>query len=122
MSGEQISFGGPSIGRGYDASLLAGENGVGLLGELRWSVKGRAFGGVVDNIQPYGFADWAKVSTSAYQTTPETRSELASVGGGLRFAFYQHLGVDVQVAEAQRTVSTVTQHATRFNFNLQLQY
>ena len=122
VSGEQISFGGPSIGRGYDASLLAGENGVGLLGELRWSVKGRAFGGVVDNIQPYGFADWAKVSTSAYQTTPETRSELASVGGGLRFAFYQHLGVDVQVAEAQRTVSTVTQHATRFNFNLQLQY
>mgnify|MGYP000122170202 CR=1 FL=1 len=34
LAGEQITFGGPSIGRGYDGGVIAGDKGFGLSMEI----------------------------------------------------------------------------------------
>ena len=38
LAGEQITFGGPAIGRGYDGGAIAGEMGFGLPGALGASI------------------------------------------------------------------------------------
>ena len=43
LAGEQITFGGPAIGRGYDGGAIAGEMGFGLSVELSKSLKERIF-------------------------------------------------------------------------------
>ena len=59
MIGEQTSFGGSGIGRGYDPAALAGDIGMGIAAELRYDLRFPEYH--VDTIQLYTFFDAAKV-------------------------------------------------------------
>lgn len=99
VAGELVSFGGPSIGRGYDPSAIAGDRGIGGLIEIRRDIPLRTWG--FYNVQPYVFADAARVTTLATATFPRASERIHSVGAGLRL-FHPHGYLDVQIADAGR--------------------
>jgi hemolysin activation/secretion protein len=104
LSGETVSFGGPGIGRGYDPALVAGDRGIGGLAELRYDFDWTA-GDVIARPQLYVFADYARATTLAQGATPKTTDSLASIGGGVRFELLKRGRIDVQFADARRTVT-----------------
>ena len=104
ISGELISFGGPSIGRGYDPSLIAGDRGLGGLLELRYDSNFK-----IDKYftrpQLYVFADLSRATTIANGTNPKNTDSLASVGGGIRFDILKRGHFDVQFSDGLRNIS-----------------
>ena len=59
IEGEQITFGGAQIGRGYDPGAVTGDRGIGGSAELRYS--GHLPEYWVQALQPYIFFDAAEV-------------------------------------------------------------
>jgi hemolysin activation/secretion protein len=82
VSGEQISFGGGQIGRGYDGGTIAGDRGLGGLVELRWDMPPleRLSLGPGGRLQWFTAADWARV-----QRIGEASESLRSVSAGARY-------------------------------------
>lgn len=119
-SSEQVSFGGSTLGRGYDPSLLAGDRGVGGMVQLQLGLPGLAVDGKVEGASAYAFADWATARTLAYGTTPAVSGSLASIGLGLRFMLMRHASVDLQVADARKVLPSSTRNGARFNLGLNL--
>lgn len=117
LSGELVSFGGPSIGRGYDPSLLAGERGLGLVGELQYDLPVK-LAPMTNSAKLYAFADWARATKLANGTTPKQNQYISSVGGGVRTVLWQHASVDMQLARAVRTVAGDPRHGVRFNLSI----
>lgn len=117
LSGELVSFGGPSIGRGYDPSLLAGERGLGLAGELQYDLPVK-LAPVTDSAKLYVFADWARATTLARGATPKQNQYISSIGAGVRSVLWQHASVDMQLARAIRTVVGSRQRGLRFNLSI----
>ena len=114
---ELVSFGGPSIGRGYDPSLLAGERGLGVAGELQYALP-FAVTGLIEGTKLYSFADWARATTLASgPTSPKTNEYLSSLGVGVRTVLKSHLSIDLQIAKAIRTVNATARRGTRFNLS-----
>lgn len=120
-SGELASFGGPSIGRGYDPSVLAGERALGVAGEVEYALP-FAVPGVIDGSKLYGFADWARATSLAIAPTtptgsgtPKTNEYLSSFGFGVRTLVKSHLSIDMQFAQASRTVDATARRGPRFN-------
>jgi len=116
LAGEQVSFGGPSIGRGYDPSLLAGDRGVGVAGELQYQIPVRV-PRLMESATVYSFGDWARATTLAYADTPEKTEYLSSIGVGVRTVLWSHLSLDLQLASAVRTVAQVRRRDPRFNLS-----
>jgi len=116
VAGELASFGGPSIGRGYDPSLLAGERGLGLVGEIQYALP-VGVPGLIDGTKLYGFGDWARATSLALGTTPKHNQHLSSFGAGIRTVLKGHLSIDMQVAEARRTVGATARRGPRFNIS-----
>lgn len=117
LSGEQVSFGGPSIGRGYDPSLLAGERGLGMVGELQYDLPVK-LAPATDSAKLYSFADWARATTLAYKAMPKQNQYISSIGVGVRTVLWQHASVDMQLARAVRTVAGDPRRGVRFNLNV----
>ena len=117
LSGEQVSFGGPSIGRGYDPSLLAGERGLGMVGELQYDLPVK-LAPAADSAKLYSFADWARATTLAYGPMPKQNRYISSIGFGVRTVLWQHASVDMQLARAVRTVAGDPRRGARFNLNV----
>jgi hemolysin activation/secretion protein len=103
LSGEQISFGGAGIGRGYDPSLIAGDRGIGGLFELRYDTP-LAIPNVTQAIQLYVFADAAAATTLATPTTARSTDRLSSLGFGLRTTLFGKMPLDLQFADARKSV------------------
>ena len=78
LTGEEISFGGGGIGRGYDPAALTGDDGYGLSSELRidWDETGL----FTDWMQAYLFQDTAR----AFSRDGGGHTWLNSAGLGLR--------------------------------------
>ncbi len=117
LSGELVSFGGPSIGRGYDPSLLAGERGLGVAGELQYDLPVK-LAPVTDSAKLYGFADWARATSLATGATPKQSQHISSTGAGVRTVLWQHASVDMQLARAVRTVAGSPRRGVRFNLSI----
>ncbi len=117
LLGELVSFGGPSIGRGYDPSLLAGERGLGLVGELQYDLPVK-LPPVMDSAKIYGFADWARATTLAAGTVPKRNQYISSLGVGVRSVLWQHASIDMQLARAVRTVAGDPRRGVRFNLSV----
>lgn len=115
-SGETISFGGSSIGRGYDPSLIGGERGLGVSGELRYALP-FALPALIEGVQLYTFADSASATTLAYETDPEVTNKISSIGLGVRFVLIGKVNLDLQGAQARRTVANDERNEKRFNLN-----
>ena len=103
LSGELISFGGPSIGRGFDPSAVTGDRGIGGLAELRYDLALPSK--LVYNAQLYGFFDGARATSIATTAFPETTQRIKSVGGGMR-VYHRYGVVDVQGAYAIRKIGS----------------
>jgi hemolysin activation/secretion protein len=115
-AGELTSFGGPAIGRGYDPSVLAGERGLGLAGEVQYALP-VGIPGLIDGTKLYGFADWARSTSLATAADPKRNEYLSSFGAGLRTLVKSHLSIDMQLAQASRTVDTTARRGPRFNIS-----
>jgi hemolysin activation/secretion protein len=96
--GEQISFGGYQIGRGYDPAALTGDDGLGGSFELRYDTRVDKY--LVQTVEPYLFYDTAKV----WNRLGGNGSGLAlhSTGGGVR------VGLDHNVSTGLEFAHTLT--------------
>lgn len=115
-SGEQVSFGGGGIGRGYDGGAIAGDTGWGGLIELRYAVlpdtlAGQAWMGENPRLQLFVFADYAEATkravaasrlVNATEDDPAERFSLASYGLGFRWNNSLGWSVEGLLAKAQK--------------------
>lgn len=100
VSGEQISFGGGQIGRGYDGGAIAGDRGLGGLIELRWDVPRQEWLslGPGGSLQWFAAADWARV-----ERIGEPSESLGSTSTGVRYRNDQGWNIDGTVAYGHST-------------------
>ncbi|MCA3254437.1 MAG: ShlB/FhaC/HecB family hemolysin secretion/activation protein [Alphaproteobacteria bacterium] len=119
LSGEQISFGGPAIGRGYDPSLIAGDRGIGGLVELRYDTP-LEIPNVTKAVQFYVFADAAAATTLTTPSAPKSTDRLSSIGIGLRTTLFGKMPLDLQFADARRTIAGDTGRDPRVTMSLGL--
>jgi hemolysin activation/secretion protein len=121
LSGEMVTFGGPSIGRAYAPSLIAGDRGIGGLIELRYDLASN-FGRALDHVQLYGFGDAARSTSFASGTLPKSAERLASLGIGVRFDLFQKLRVDTYLANARIEVPGMSKRDPRVIINIALNF
>ncbi len=107
ISGELITFGGPNIGRGYDPALIAGDRGLGGVIELRYDLAWSP-GKAIDGIQLYGFGDAARATTLAIGAAARSTDHIATLGAGVRVGILKRGRIDLQFADARRTVAGST--------------
>jgi hemolysin activation/secretion protein len=100
VAGEQISFGGNQIGRGYDPSALSGDHGVGGSVELRYDARVDQY--FVQTVEPYIFYDTAKI----WNRLGGNGSGLAlhSTGAGVRVGLERNISLGLEYA---RTLTAV---------------
>lgn len=104
VSGEQISFGGASIGRGYDPSIVAGDRGIGGVAELRYDMA-LPQQDKINSLQLYGFVDRARAVSLANGAAPKVGTTIASYGIGARAGLLSKAYVDLRFADATRSVT-----------------
>lgn len=120
IEGEQITFGGAQIGRGYDPGAITGDQGIGGSVELRYS--GHLPEYWVQAFQPYLFFDAAEVWNVNLPSSFDF--SIASTGAGLRLWFPYNVISDVEVARTldavpgsdngQRTTKLLVNAAVKF--------
>ena len=97
LSGEQFSFGGSSMGRGYSPAEIIGDRGVGGTIELRmdvapgWALLGAA--------QPYVFYDAGVIWNMKNVLGVPQKQSITSTGAGVRFSFTPHISGNFMVAQ-----------------------
>ena len=108
LSGEQILFGGSTLGRAYDSGAVAGDSGFGLLIELRKDMLAEKFIPRLANgkVQFFVFTDYAEARLNLNPNRPETTASLRSHGAGLRYRDMTGLMVEATIAESQRFISS----------------
>jgi hemolysin activation/secretion protein len=100
LAGEQISFGGYQIGRGYDPSALSGDHGLGGSAELRYDTRIDQY--FIETVEPYIFYDTAKI----WNRLGGNGSGLAlhSTGAGVRVGLERSISLGLEYA---RTLTAV---------------
>jgi hemolysin activation/secretion protein len=106
ITGEQITFGGTQIGRGYDPGGITGDHGAGGSLELRYDTHFTDF--FVQSLEPYAYVDAAQ--TWYIQRGPAfspslTDQNIASVGGGLRFWLPYNITAATEVSRTLHAVA-----------------
>ena len=125
ISGEQISFGGSQIGRGYDPGAITGDHGIGGSAEFRYDF--RFADSTVRALQPYIFVEGAKtwyIRRGAAFSPSLLDQTLASVGSGVRILLPYDVNASIEVA---RTLSPVAgsdsgRRATKISLNLAVRF
>lgn len=121
ITGEQITFGGTQIGRGYDPGGITGDQGVGGSAELRYDFHfAESF---VHALQPYIFVDAAR-TWYIHGGSDLPDQSIASVGGGLRFWLPYNLTASTEVAQTLNRVvgSDANQRATKLLIDLSVRF
>lgn len=109
LVGEQIAFGGDTIGRGYDPGVLLGDRGFGGSFELRYDQ--RFDDSALVLLQPYVFYDAGKVANIVGGGLT-AGSSLSSAGVGLRATLAHGVSAGIEYAK------TLTRLQTNNNGNL----
>jgi hemolysin activation/secretion protein len=86
LSGEELTFGGNRIGRGFDASEITGDTGAGIGIELAWKLP--------RDLELFGFYDAALVADKT-----GGKESLVSAGAGLRFVYRDRLRGQLELAK-----------------------
>ena len=126
MIGEQTSFGGSGIGRGYDPAALAADSGAGISSELRYDAHFPKY--YLDTAQFYTFFDAATVwpnHDQAPQTPPlVNQNALASIGFGVRVSLLQRVTGGIEFAQQLEGVPNSNNAVTgaRILFNAAVRY
>ena len=100
VTGEQMTFGGAQIGRGYDPGAVSGDQGAGASLELRYDEHlPKLF---VDTLQPYIYFDAGKVTNFH---APGSAQQVASTGMGVRFFLPYSITADVELSQTLHAVA-----------------
>ena len=96
LSAEQFSFGGPTLGRGYDPAEITGDRGMAESAELRIDVapKKKYF----ESMQLYLFYDAGQTWNLLNLPGQSQNQSATSTGLGSRFSFSSHLSGNLMVA------------------------
>ena len=113
LAGEQITFGSSTIGRAFTPSLIAGDNGMGALLELRRDLASES-GSRIGNKQIYVSSDWAESKTlPVSSSTSGTSSDLHSSAIGVRFAVDVKYQFDLRFTSTKQDIDSNDMHRTR---------
>jgi len=93
--GEQVSYGGPLIGRGYDPGSITGDMGVGGAFELRYDLNPAWL--YAEQAQLYGFLDGATVRNHGPAIDQD---KIASTGAGIRVTIPGNVVVGLMYGKA----------------------
>ncbi|HLN23227.1 MAG TPA: ShlB/FhaC/HecB family hemolysin secretion/activation protein [Patescibacteria group bacterium] len=93
LTGEEVSFGGAQIGRGYDPGSITGDAGLGAASELRYDFNAVKFD--LDSLQLYGFYDAGKVWNHVGGIAD---SMIGSAGAGIRLGAMQSATLGLELA------------------------
>ena len=125
ITGEQITFGGDQIGRGYDPGAITGDEGLGASAEFRYDF--HFADSFVRALEPYVFVDGAE--TWYIQRGPAISASLldqsiASVGGGVRIWLPYNLTASTELARTLSPVpgSDAGQRATKVLVDLAVRF
>ena len=115
LTGEEISFGGAQIGRGYDPAAVTGDDGLGGGAELRYDLDASDL--YASGTQLYGFCDRAAVWLHDHSSIP---NHLDSVGFGVRATLFDRFNANLELAHTLTPVpaSDSDQRTTRVLVNL----
>jgi hemolysin activation/secretion protein len=105
ITGEQISYGGLGIGRGYDPGGITGDHGVSGSAELRYD---RSFNeSFIQAVEPYLYVDAARTwyIQRGLAADPALQDHsLSSVGGGVRASLPHAIALGLEVAQTLEAV------------------
>ena len=102
ITGEQITFGGTQIGRGYDPGAITGDRGLAGSAELHYDF--RFPEEAIQAMQPYAFVDGAKTWYIRNAAGIPGHASLGSAGLGIRLWLRYNFSFAVEVS---RTLSAV---------------
>jgi hemolysin activation/secretion protein len=102
LLGEEISFGGAQIGRGYDPASLVGDSGAGGAFELRYDQDASYL--FLESAQFYIFYDIARI-WNRFGGSPNNDT-LESTGAGVRLAVTKSASAGVELAHVMIPLST----------------
>ena len=117
LTGEEVSFGGAQLGRGYDPASLTGDSGVGAALELRYDLDSAQFG--LDSAQAYGFFDNARAWS---RTGAGSGGKLESAGLGVRAGGFGMVNSAVELARTMIPLPNGGSRAWRLFFNASIKY
>jgi len=100
VAGEQITFGGTQIGRGYDPGAVTGDEGAGGSIELRWDEHLPAL--ALDTVEPYVYYDTAKVWN--FHPNQGGGQAVASTGSGIRLFMPYSITADFEISRTLKAV------------------
>ena len=95
---EQLALGGDEFGRGYEASIVAGD--YGYAGSAELAVRPSKPPRILSNAEAYLFADDGKVWARGRLGGDTQSFQIASTGGGVRFGVTRHAVVELEAARA----------------------
>ena len=124
LTGEQITFGGTEIGRGYDPGAISGDHGLGGSAELRYDF--HFANSYVHALQPYVYLDAARTWYIRRGVPSPTLFDqsIASVGGGVRVWLPYNFTASAEVAHTLIVVpgSDAGQRATKLLVDLSVRF
>jgi hemolysin activation/secretion protein len=113
---EQCGFGGRYYGRAFDPSQLLGDSCIEANGELRYDVPQQPVP-LAQSAQLYTFTDYGQLYSRDVSLGTPAVQDAASVGGGIRLGWFNHVDADLSVAKAiegprndERFFFTLTAH------------
>jgi hemolysin activation/secretion protein len=120
--GEEISFGGAQIGRGYDPAAITGDMGIGGDAELRYrlDVSGRHIDSphvTINNAELYAFYDAARVWDHNSPIVGPDFIESAGLGGRMVIEDRLQLGLEAAFPMIRVATSDFGKRAMRILFN-----
>jgi hemolysin activation/secretion protein len=102
ITGEQAAYGGDSIGRGYDPSVLLGDHGIGGSVELRYDL--RFNDSFILSAQPYTFYDRARVWNRTGGVSGG--ATLSSTGFGVRAQLPHEISAGLEFAQTLSSLAS----------------
>jgi hemolysin activation/secretion protein len=125
ITGEEITFGGNQIGRGYDPGGITGDSGIG--GSLEFHYDFRFTSTIIRALEPYVFTDgamtWFIQRGPAFSPALKDQT-IASAGGGVRVSLPYNFTASTEVARTFNPVigSDAGKRATKALVNLALRF
>jgi hemolysin activation/secretion protein len=104
LAGESIAFGGPALGRGFDAATISGDKGYGVLAELRYNSESALFA-EMGPVQYYFSVDDASTRTVGTTALAAESNHISSSAVGVRFSLFKNALVDLQVANGHKKIT-----------------
>jgi len=123
ITGEQVTFGGTQIGRGYDPGAITGDDGLGGSLELRYDW--RLAKEWLQAIEPYVYVDGAQTWYNAEPVGSSLMDQnILSVGGGVRFWLAYNISGGLEGSHTLHAVpgSDANKEATKLLLDLAIRF